>query len=479
MKNFNEKSFTLFTINYIVGFGFISTIVSLVNLNLFGIITVVATTLITFGVSLVFSRLTNNFKNEYGGSYNYTKKLNNKNFSFFVGWNQYIQGPILASTSPLFLATAAGYLTNDSNLIWIIRAVSIGFFILLVLISTMGLKLNKYVILASGTVKWLILLVAFIIVIYLTIKNFNQPSVVSNSNITAYLIFSNILTFMYSFGGIEDVSAMANDVKFKNFRKIIMIAFAFILTFYFVFYIIFVFAGSKIVIDGKPIENFSQIFQIALGATGIWVFIIGLLFNGISGKISIAISTSRKVVPLAADGYLFHFLTYKNSKGEFKNAIWFSAIITIVSMLIFWLIPTLLDIENFFESVIEIGSVAFLLQYFLTFIVAFILEKKKIIGKIPTWEKIAYVISMSIIFVTLLVFLFPFIAGQNWKTENTIILVSYIIFIGLGYVMKLISGYVINKKNKPMVFIENKNQENETIENNNLSNESSERKILI
>ena len=84
-KNFNERSFTLFTINYIVGFGFISTIISLIQLNLFGIIAIVATAFITFGAALVFSRLTNNFKNEYGGSYAYTKKLNNNNFSFFVG----------------------------------------------------------------------------------------------------------------------------------------------------------------------------------------------------------------------------------------------------------------------------------------------------------------------------------------------------------------------------------------------------------
>lgn len=54
-KNFNEKSFTLFTINYIVGFGFITTITSLVQLNLFGIIAIIATAFITLGAALVFS----------------------------------------------------------------------------------------------------------------------------------------------------------------------------------------------------------------------------------------------------------------------------------------------------------------------------------------------------------------------------------------------------------------------------------------
>ena len=152
-KNFNEKSFTYFTINYIVGFGFLTTIISLVKLNVFGIIVLLTTGFITFAVSLVYSRLTNCFKEDYGGTYSYSKRLNNKSFSFFLGWNQYIQGPILASTAPLFLADAASFLTSDEQIIWIIRLVSILFFILLVIVSTFGLKLNKKIILISAIVK--------------------------------------------------------------------------------------------------------------------------------------------------------------------------------------------------------------------------------------------------------------------------------------------------------------------------------------
>ena len=395
----------------------------------------VATIVITFGVSLVFSRLTNNFKNEYGGSYNYTKKLNNKHFSFFVGWNQYVQGPILASSSPLFLASAISDFL-PTKVYWIVSAISMILFIILVLVSTMGLKLNKYVVLVSGIVKWLILLAAFVIVVYLAITNHNSVSSSTGDSTTTYLIFSNIISFMYAFGGIEDVSAMSNDVKFKNFRKIIMVAFAFILTFYFIFYIVLVFAGKGFFSEHK---NFANIFKAGLGTTGIWIFFVGILFNGISAKISIAVATSRKIVPLANDGFLFSFLTRKNNKGEFKNAIWFSAVITVLSMVVFYLIPTFLHKENFFESVIELGSVAFLLQYFLTFLVAFILEKKKIISKIPVWEKIVYVLAMAIIFSALMVFLFPVIVGKKWEEENTIILVSYFVFIGLGYLFKFIS----------------------------------------
>lgn len=448
-KNFNEKSFTLFTINYIVGFGFITTITSLVQLNLFGIIAIIATAFITLGAALVFSRLTNNYKDEYGGSYAYTKKLNNNNFSFFVGWNQYIQGPILASTSPLFLATAASYLTSDNTTLWIIRVVSIVLFLILVLVTTFGLKLNKYVILASGIVKWTILLVALVITIYFAIAQTKTASGAATTNVTPYLIFSNIISFMYAFGGMEDVSTMAKDVKFKNFRKILMIAFAFIISFYFIFYIALIFLGNSLVIGGKVVslQNFSQIFQIAFGATGIWLFIVGLFFNGVSTKISVNISMSRKVVPLATDGYLFHSLTKMNKKNEFKNAIWFNAGITMLSMVIFWLIPLLLNLENFFSSVIELGSVAFLLQYFLTFIVALVLEKRKAISKIPMWEKIIYYIAMIVIAASLLVYLFPFIVAEKWTVQNTIILVSYIVFILIGYVFKWIAAY--NQKKHP------------------------------
>lgn len=38
MKKFNQRSFTLFAINYIVGFGFITTFTSLVKIGIFGLV---------------------------------------------------------------------------------------------------------------------------------------------------------------------------------------------------------------------------------------------------------------------------------------------------------------------------------------------------------------------------------------------------------------------------------------------------------
>lgn len=56
----------------------------------YGLIIFLLTALISLAVVLVFSRLGNEFPNEYGGSYLYAKKAFKKHFAFFLGWNQFI-----------------------------------------------------------------------------------------------------------------------------------------------------------------------------------------------------------------------------------------------------------------------------------------------------------------------------------------------------------------------------------------------------
>lgn len=56
----------------------------------YGLIIFLLTALISLAVVLVFSRLGNEFPNEYGGSYLYAKKAFKKHFAFFQGWNQFI-----------------------------------------------------------------------------------------------------------------------------------------------------------------------------------------------------------------------------------------------------------------------------------------------------------------------------------------------------------------------------------------------------
>lgn len=437
-KHFNEKSFTFFTINFIVGFGFITVIQSLIDIGLYGILVFVITSFIILGVGLVYSRLSNSYNNEYGGTYYYSKQVFNKSFSFYMGWNQYIQGPVLSATAPLFIASASEYLTNNEQVLWILRITSIIFFILLVLVSTLGLHINKILILISSIIKWIILILGLGITIYLVIDNFNN-NFINISQINPYLIFSNILSFIYAFGGYEDVSSMSKDVQFKNFRKILITSFLFIFILYAIFYTLIQF------INIPQFNNFIQIYQIGLGLSGSIIFVVGLIFNSISARLSVNLTAARKLISLVNDGYLFSALSKTNKRGEYKNAIYFNALLTIGSMLIFWLIPYFLNLNNFFEAVINVGSIAFLIQYMFTFIIALVLYKKKKLKYIKTWELIIYYVSIVLISVVLLIYVFPFIIGSSWSIESLITIISYILFILGGFII-----YFINSKTKKL-----------------------------
>ena len=442
-NKFNNQQFLIFILNYIVGFGFVATIAGVINAGWWGVLIFGLTALITFGASLVYSRLGAEHPNQYGGSYLYAKRGFGRTMAFYQGWNQFIQGPILAATAPLFIADAITRLyPGDTTVEWIASSVSIAFFIILVIISTLGIKINKWVIFSTSIVKWGILVVGILLAIYLASKNTNIG--VINGQISTFLIFSNVLSFMYAFGGMEDVAAMAGDAKVNNFRRTLMIAFAIILTIYLVTYIVMSLVVSPTTSDGIGVDT---IYNLALGTNAVIVFVIGLVFAGISSKISIAISQSRKIVPLAQDGYLPSTLTRKNKKGEYFLAMFFAAGITILSMLIFWLLPKFFtELGGFFDSVISLGTIAFLIQYFLTFITAFVLAKKKLIKKIPIWEQFFYVLAMLLIFITLIIFIIPPIVGEQWKTASTIIIVAYVAFIALGFVLYAITGSFNRKK---------------------------------
>ncbi|WP_027119362.1 APC family permease [[Mycoplasma] testudinis] len=400
----SSRQFTSFVINYVAGLGFITTISSVVNLGPYGLLVILITAFITLMVALTFSRLTNAFSKSYGGSYAYARKSYGRKLTFFVGWNQLIRTPILTATAPLFLADALAVVVTNSQAVLGIRIGSILFFILLVLISTQGLKLNKKVILFSGIIKWIILFLGLLMGLILAISqghiayhiNFNNTTQVS-----VLTIFSNVITFMFAFGGIDDTATMVADVKTNNFRKILMFAFSFILVLYFFGYIVIM--GLNI---GPKIHNFSEVYQILTGLTGVIIFVIGLIFNGISSTIGRSIVVARKILPLAEDGYLPKLFTKTNKSGELRNGIWFSTLLTIIALLIFWLIPFLLHLEDFFGVVIQIGVICFFWQYTFTMLSAIILERKKLISKIPWVEKVGYFLAILLMLAALLFFCF-------------------------------------------------------------------------
>ncbi|QDF65273.1 amino acid permease, partial [Mycoplasma nasistruthionis] len=302
-KQFTEKSFTFFIINFVVGVGFITTISTVVKMSYWGYLVLILSAFCVFGIALVFSRLANTYNDHYGGSYSFARHLDDdvanqaevksknvflRNLVFFVGWNQFIQTPILSAVAPLFLAEVAktalkAFGINEVNTLnyslitWIINIVSIGFFILIILISTIGLKTNQVVLYISSAAKWIMLTIAMVIMLIAVFKNSQTTNVdnkIETTKITSTLIFGNILLFMYAFGGIEDAAAMVKDVKFKSFNKVLLYAFAFIFVFYLVFFSLYLFLPKS---NGIDSSNISNIYQYGLGGYGIVIFVIGFL----------------------------------------------------------------------------------------------------------------------------------------------------------------------------------------------------------
>ncbi|RIV16894.1 APC family permease [Mycoplasmopsis gallopavonis] len=430
---FNSRTFTLLAINYVVGFGFVATISKIAKLGIWALAVILPTALIALGVVLVFSRLVNEFPKDQGGSFSYANRVSKGNFAFFVGWNQYIQGPLYAGSGTLFLVKAAQIFTDQTWILNLVRGVSIVFFILLIFISTFGVTLSKKVIFFNMLIKWIVLAIGFGGLVYLA---FNQRMLVANftsklgTKVDTFLIFSSSLTFMFAFGGIEMLPTLAPNTKFQNFRKILMTAFIFVFTFYLIGYLLFV--STNLIKDDQT--AFISIYRLTMGLAGTIIFAVYIITYNIASSLTSTLAYGRTLAALSNAGYLPKFLGLANKENEFKNAIWFNFGLTVISLLIFSLLPLFIpSLNNFFDSVINLGTICFLMQYIMTFISALILEWRKEIKPIFIVEKILYVVVILLVGAIMLVNFFPFLAGSSFKLADTIVLVSYVIANLLGF----------------------------------------------
>ncbi|MFV8468315.1 APC family permease [Mycoplasma sp. B6188] len=466
-KQFTEKSFTFFTINFVIGVGFITTISQVLKISYWGYLVLLLAGFCVFGIALAYSRLANTYNDHYGGSYSFARHIDDEvaknkatrsknkfldNLVFFVGWNQFIQMPLLSAIAPLFLVDAIELIIPDRDqfpqydlVMWITRGASIVLFIIIIAISTIGLKTNKKIILIASSFKWFILLLALIIMMVAVAKASSQPVMAVSLDqklnvISPRLIISNTLLFMYAFAGIEDVSSMVKDVKFKNFRKILLISFAVIFSFYLIFFSLYLFLPNELKPQPNSNINISAIYTYGLGSAGVILFIIGFLCNDLSFKLFQSASTARRVVPLAEDGYLPASLAKQNKNHEFRNAIVFTTIIILVSMVILWIIPSIMQNDNdkkdFFDGTIIACSTALFIEDIITFSTAFVLEGKKRIPRIPVWEKIVYGLDLIAIIFLLVLFYCPWIIGDTWGIKNTVAIVSYLVFVLFGFILK-------------------------------------------
>ncbi|TDV24383.1 amino acid/polyamine/organocation transporter (APC superfamily) [Mycoplasmopsis mustelae] len=503
-KHFNERTFTFFTINFIVGLGFLTTISEVVDTGLWGYLIIGLCILTVTGTGLVFSRMGNAFKDHYGGSYSYARHLDStlfeeqnpneprkiklkkqiiKSFCYFVGWNQFLQSPVLSSISPLFLSTTFELVipkevNNFYTIIWTIRITAFVFFGALILVSTKGLNVNTKIIYMTSLVKWAFLGIGLFILLFNVISKSDQAFLdlstqAETKGIKASLIFANVLLFIFAFAGIEDMASMIKDVEFKNFRKILFISLGIVAVIYLVFYTLLL-AGRSIL--GTEI---SKIYYIAIGYAGTVIFVLGFIFNDIGYKITQTVATARKLIPLALDNHINPNYANHNKHGEYRNAIILTAIITFISMIILWLIPTLLSNDTseknpYFIAVINVNSVALLIEDALTTVIALLLEKRKQIAKIPLWEKIIYITNILWISTLVILVLVPEILGDSWNQSNTFTVVVYLAFILIGYMIK---WHWTFKQKRQKIKIRSKKKEIRLIIRKNYAKENKRRKI--
>ncbi|EIE39359.1 APC family permease [Mycoplasmopsis canis] len=450
MKNkLTEKQFIFYGLNYIIGFGFIATISSVVSKGLWGILIFVLTAFISMSVMLAFARGSQNFGKEVGGTYAYAKKAfhNKRAILFLQGWNQFAQVPLFSATTPLFFINLIGEFDKGNQVIYQFSAVA--FFIILNIISSFGLRTSKWFILFSAIIKWITIGMGLSIVVWYSFASFQfGNNFSSNPTIDISIIVTSVLSFIYAFAGGEGLAGISADVESKRFKKVLMLIFMIVLTFYFVFYMIYLgldktaFLGTE-----KSSVNFARIFRVSMGLSGVIMFTIGTFFNRVGSSISSIIYYARTVVPLAQDNFIPSFFAKKSEKtGEYRNAIIFSSVFSIISMLIFTIVPYFLGIRDQFAAVLNAGNIVFLMQYLMTiFTILFISYKDKTF-KIPLWEKMIYVLAILLIGFIVLASLIPPIVGTSYTVESAILMPSYLGVMILGYVIWGV-WYLIQKIN--------------------------------
>ncbi|UWD34336.1 APC family permease [Mesomycoplasma molare] len=447
LKNkFSEKQFVLFGLNYIVGFGFIATISGVIAKGLWGMLIFVLTAFISMAVMLAFARGSQFFSNEVGGTYVYARKTFKKHkwFLFLQGWNQFAQVPLFSATTPLFFSTLLSEFDKGNQLIYQIASVSI--FMIFIIISALGLKLSKWFVFFAAIIKWITIALGLAIVTYYSFMNFNfSNSFVNNEKVTLGIIISSVLTFIYAFAGGEGLAGLSSDVETKRFKKILMLIFIIVLSFYLVFYLIYLGLEPNTFKTSNSSVQFGAIYKGTFGLVGLILFTIGLFFNRASSSISSMIYYARTVVPLAEDGFIPSKFAKKSKNGEYTNAIIFSTIFALISMIIFTILPSILQVRDQFVSILNAGNIVFLMQYLFTLITIVTLSHKEKKFKLPLWEEIVYILAILLIGFVILSSFIPPIIGEQYTKSTAILLPSYVGVMLIGYIIWWI-WYLINKK---------------------------------
>ncbi|WP_159226088.1 APC family permease [Mycoplasmoides pneumoniae] len=472
-QQFSEKQFIAFAFNYVAGFGFISVVLTMFKLGPFSYLILGLAALGILGVMLSFSRLSIICGSKaYGGSYLIAKKalgaktITARFFTFLSGWNVSLTGPfnglIVPAVLVLSFADIKAVKDNNGALIGLL----VGGFVLfgaLNFISLFGLKMNKNAILFFAIVKWVVVLGGLILGIYLIGTNHGHGFVENNTlgehieDLSFLKVISTTVGMLVAFAGTEDLTAITPDVKSKNIRKCFLLMFGAVTLLYLIgFVIISGISGlNGYGLDGKEknekaINTFGSIYFQAggkyLGIPLLVIFGLGFLLNSLASRLGMTITTARKYVALAQDGFLPSFINEQNKHHEYHKAVWASNIMTLAVMVLMIIVPFLPNDENpgkqlvmfdaisvLVEVAIELAVLISLIQYFITYIFFFmILAKKEGSASVSWWEIASYGVSFAIITVLLFVNLFPITAWKNTNTFKLSILAAFFA-LGIGF----------------------------------------------
>lgn len=439
----NTIQFICFGFNWIVGFGFIVALSKTVSLGVWSLLAFAISAFVAFATMSVFARATQNYPNVEGGSYGYTKLAFGKRMAFFQGWNQISHIFLLSATAPLFLAELLQLLDNTPEHQIYYQIGSVILFISVTLITVFSLRVSKKFIFIFGAIKYVIILIGTILVIYYCIANNDfANNMHPTESINLSMFAGKTMIFIYAFNGFNNLAYLSKDtVGITKFKKIMMIIYSLVFSFYLLTFVLFL--GIN---DAQHIKGYEGLFYKAFAATGLIIFIIGSAFNRFSSQLSYTILYSRIIAPMAEDGYFPAIFKQKNRYGEYSKAIYLSLALTIISMIFFSVLPIILGLGDFFEKMLEAGTIVYLVNYLGAFIALCHLHFKKKMIKIPWWELILYFLGMATIIIVILFTFIPPIVNQPWTINNTLMLSSYCGAMMLGYLYWF--GFNLYKKTK-------------------------------
>lgn len=442
-NNLSTMQFICFGFNWIVGFGFITALTKTVNLGIWSLLCFAIAAFVSFATMMVFARATEKYPQVSGGTYGYTKLAFGKFATFFQGWNQISHVFLLSATAPLFLAELLALLDSTPENQIYYKIGSVVLFILITLIAVFSLRVSKIFLLIFGAIKYLIIFGGTILIIYFAFKEHNfSENINAAEKINLSTIAAKTMIFIFAFNGFNNIAALSRDtIGITKFKRIMIIIYSLVFSFYLLTCILFL--GIS---DAANIKGYEGIFLKAFASAGLIIFIIGATFNRLSSQLSYTIWYSRIIAPMAEDGYLPETFKKKNRFGEYSNAMYLALAASIISMILFVIIPIIFHLENAFESMVTAGTIVYMVNYLGTFIALCWLHFKKKMIKIPWWELILYFLAMAVIIVILLLSLIPPIVNQPWTISNSVMLCSYLGSMIFGYLVWF--SYYLYKRSK-------------------------------